>query len=123
MVDNPYALGNKGYYGTGLTVDTKKKVTVVTQFPAVNGTLKEIRRLYIQDGKIIKNAAVNITGEVAYDSINTEYCSRPGGGQYIPLGGMKGMGDALGRGMVLAFSIWWDQGTLHPLPSLINTIH
>lgn len=29
---------------------------------------------------------------------------------YSKLGGHKGMGDALSRGMVLAMSIWWDEG-------------
>jgi cellulase len=26
----------------------------------------------------------------------------------MELGGVKGMGDALSRGMVLIFSVWWD---------------
>src|SRR4051812_40005508 len=43
---NPYLLGNPDYYGPGLTVDTNRPFTVVTQFPAVKGVLKEIRRLY-----------------------------------------------------------------------------
>ena len=109
---NPYGIGNPGYYGnTGQIVDTKKPMTVVTQFPVDStGALSEIRRLYVQNGKIIANARVNLTDTKAFDSINTEYCSRPGGGHYMDLGGMKGMGQALGRGMVLVFSIWWDQG-------------
>ncbi|CAG8978842.1 hypothetical protein HYALB_00008497 [Hymenoscyphus albidus] len=108
---NPYALGNKEYYGLKFTVDTTRPFTVVTQFPAdASGTLTAIRRLYIQDGKVINNAAVNINGIAPFDELNTEYCSRPGGGTFIPLGGMPVMGEALSRGMVLAFSIWWDIG-------------
>ncbi|KAH8663480.1 endoglucanase-like protein [Tricladium varicosporioides] len=110
---NPYGLGQHSYYGPSkqYTVDTSRPFTVVTQFPAdANGKMTSIRRLYVQDGKIIKNAAVNITGTKAFDELNTEFCSRPGGGTFIPLGGIEGMGSALSRGMVLIFSVWWDVG-------------
>jgi len=108
---NPYALGNKDYYGPGLKVDTRKPMTVVTQFPAnANGTMTAIRRLYVQNGKVIKNAELVVNGATAYDELNTGYCSRPGGGTFIPLGGIAGMGEALSRGMVLIFSVWWDVG-------------
>lgn len=49
--DNPYRMGNHAYYGYGsnYTVDTTKKLTVVTQFftegDSANGTLSEIRRI------------------------------------------------------------------------------
>ncbi|KAG9237477.1 putative endo-beta-1,4-glucanase celB [Amylocarpus encephaloides] len=108
---NPYALGNKDYYGQGLQVDTNKPMTVVTQFPAnAEGTMTAIRRLYVQDGKVIKNAALMVDGEAQFDEVNNEYCSRPGGGTYMNLGATEGMGGALSRGMVLIFSIWWDVG-------------
>jgi cellulase len=107
---NPYALGNKNYYGPGLKVDTRRTVTVVTQFPAENGKLKEIRRLYVQDGRVIQNAVVNVTGSTAYDSLNDDYCSKPGAERFMDIGGMEKMGGALSRGMVLIFSIWWDTG-------------
>ncbi|KAF4634697.1 hypothetical protein G7Y89_g3409 [Cudoniella acicularis] len=96
---NPYGQGNKDYYGPGLKVDTRRPFTVVTQFPTSNttGKLTAIRRLYVQDGKVIKNAAVNITGTKAFDEVDTEYCSRPGGGTFMSLGGVEAMGDALGR--------------------------
>ncbi len=50
------------------------------------------------------------------NTINTEYCESKisvlgGTDAYDNLGGMKGMGGALGRGMVLAFSIWEGGGT------------
>jgi cellulase len=38
------------------------------------------------------------------------YCDSHGAAKYTELGGHKGMGDALSRGMVLAMSIWWDEG-------------
>ncbi|KAL2068454.1 hypothetical protein VTL71DRAFT_16552 [Oculimacula yallundae] len=107
---NPYAQGNKNYYGRGLTVDTNRPFTVVTQFPEVNGVMTEIRRLYVQDGIVIKNAAVNTTGIPGNDFINdADLCGKPNvAKRYMDLGGTPGMGKALGRGMVLIFSIWWD---------------
>ncbi|KAH9870868.1 hypothetical protein J1614_006440 [Plenodomus biglobosus] len=103
--DNPYRHRNaKDYYGPGLKVDTKKPFTVVTQFPADNhGVLQAIVRKYVQDGIVIENAAQNITMDQAY-------CSAQAGAEnYNRLGGHKGMGEALARGMVLAMSIWWDE--------------
>ncbi|KFY04245.1 hypothetical protein V491_09418 [Pseudogymnoascus sp. VKM F-3775] len=108
---NPYALGNKNYYGLGLKVDTRRPYTVVTQFPAVKGKMTEIRRLYVQDGKVIQNAAVNITGPPVQNFMDDNYCTnKPGSERYMELGGMEAMGGALSRGMVLIFSIWWDEG-------------
>lgn len=108
---NPYALGNKNYYGPGLKVDTRRPYTVVTQFPAVKGKMTEIRRLYVQDGKVIQNAVVNIAGPPAQNFMDDNYCTnKPGSERYMELGGMGAMGGALSRGMVLIFSIWWDEG-------------
>jgi len=54
-------MGNKEYYGTDMTVDTSKPITVVTQFITADGTdtgtLKSIHRFYVQDGKVIPNSA------------------------------------------------------------------
>ncbi|KAI5782102.1 endoglucanase EG-1 [Peziza echinospora] len=110
---NPYGLGNHDYYGLGLTVDTSRPFTVVTQFPAgEDGRLKEIRRLYVQDGVVIQNAAVaSDTSADPVNYISDEFCApRVGDGHYMDLGATPVMGDALSRGMVLAFSIWWDEG-------------
>lgn len=53
-------MGNKEFYGTAMTVDTSKPMTVVTQFITDDGTdtgtLKRIHRLYVQDGKVISNS-------------------------------------------------------------------
>ena len=111
---NTYTNGAKSFYGPGdaFVVDTTKPFTVVTQFPAdaETGKLKEIRRIYVQGGKVIPQAAVNVTGPPQINYINEEYCSKTGATQYQALGGMATMGDALSRGMVLTFSIWWDEG-------------
>ena len=77
---NPYGLGNHGYYGPGLKVDTKRTVTVVTQFPSdpVTGKLLSIKRLYVQDGKIISDANLDFTGTSKGKDISTDFCTGRG---------------------------------------------
>lgn len=105
---NPYGQGNHDYYGPGLQADTSRPMTVVTQFPAdANGTLQAIKRIYIQDGKILKDASVNFTGTAMGKSISPDFCAGKSG-HFNDLGGLQVMGEALARGMVLAFSVWWD---------------
>jgi cellulase len=103
---NPYRI-DPSYYGPTLKVDTQRPFTVVTQFPADNGTLSAIRRLYVQDGIVIQNVVMNSTGAEAI--LDKEYCDVNGPAQYSSLGGTAAMGGALSRGMVLAFSVWWDK--------------
>jgi cellulose 1,4-beta-cellobiosidase len=116
---NPYRNGVKSYYGNGanFTVDTSKPFTVVTQFltndNTANGTLSEIRRLYVQNGKVIQNAKVNVPGLEPTNSLTDAYCTKQkqvfgGNDDFARQRGMKGMGEAVGRGMVLALSIWDD---------------
>ena len=110
---NAYGNGNHEYYGRGLQVDTTRPFSVVTQFPTDKfDHLTEIRRLYVQDGKVIQNAAINVTatGLAPGNSITDAYCNATGAARYEALGGNLGMGKTLHRGMVLVFSIWWDQG-------------
>jgi cellulase len=84
---NPYASGQRNFWGPGKTVDTGRPFTVVTQFVASGGTLTRIDRKYIQNGRTINS---------------------PGNISNCGSGGMQAMGDALKRGMVLAMSIWND---------------
>jgi cellulose 1,4-beta-cellobiosidase len=46
---NSYRMGDATFYGKGLTVDTSKVFTVVTQF--IGDPLTEIKRYYVQGGK------------------------------------------------------------------------
>ncbi|CAE7231248.1 unnamed protein product [Rhizoctonia solani] len=114
---NSYRMGDKSYYGKGLTVDTSKKMTVVTQFITTDGTasgaLKEIRRLYVQDGKVIQNSKTNVSGMSAYDSITEQFCSAQktafnDENVFAAKGGLTKMGSAFDNGMVLVLSIWDD---------------
>ncbi|KAI0812862.1 endoglucanase EG-1 [Xylaria sp. FL0064] len=111
---NTYRLNQTKYYGEGANfdVDTTKPFTVVTQFPAdVNGTLTGIRRLYLQDGKVIKAQVIEKEGVPEVDYETDDYCKATGATDFMRLGAMSGFGEALTRGMVLTFSLWWDEGS------------
>jgi cellulase len=103
--DNPYLHRNdKEFYGPGFKVDTTKPFTVVTQFPAENGILKAIVRKYVQNGVVVENTVKEVV-------MDQPFCDAQGGAiHFNRLGGLEGMGNALARGMVLAMSIWWDEG-------------
>ncbi|KAF8652144.1 hypothetical protein AX16_004530 [Volvariella volvacea WC 439] len=113
---NSYRLGDTSYYGPGGTgVDTRSKFTVVTQFHTHNktssGVLSEIRRLYVQNGRIIQNSRVRIGSMGPYDSINSEFCDVQKAAFGDPTtfqdkGGMEATGKALAAGMVLVMSNW-----------------
>merc|ERR1719482_2076999 len=115
---NPFRFGTKDFYGegSGFTLDTSKPMTVVTQFITSDNTdtgdLVEIRRKYVQDGKVIDQPAVEADGK-QHNSITDEFCT----GQkqefgepnaFQKLGRLKKIGDALGMGMTLVMSLWDD---------------
>jgi cellulase len=95
---NPYSQGKRNFWGPGMTVDTSKPFTVVTQFQANGGSLSQITRKYIQNGRDIGGASGG-----GGDVITAGGCGSSGS-----FGGLAGMGQSLGRGTVLAMSIWND---------------
>ncbi|KIY68121.1 glycoside hydrolase family 7 protein [Cylindrobasidium torrendii FP15055 ss-10] len=115
---NSYRQGDKTFYGPGFSgVDTNSKFTVVTQFITSNGqdsgTLSEIRRFYVQNGKTVANSYSTFSGLSDYNSISEEYCTAQkelfgDTNSFQERGGLPTMGDALGRGMVLVLSLWDD---------------
>jgi cellulose 1,4-beta-cellobiosidase len=116
---NSYRMGNETFYGPGKTVDTKSKITVVTQFitsdGTATGTLSEIKRIYVQDGKVIANSASDVSG-VSGNSITTDYCKaqKTAFGDedvFTQHGGLAGMGEGLEQGMVLVMSLWDDHNS------------
>jgi cellulase len=110
---NPYRVNVTDYYGNTnqFKVDSSRPFTVVTQFPANRkGKLEAIHRLYVQDGRVIESYTVDAPGLPKTDSMTDEFCKATGAAKYLDLGGTVGMGEALTRGMVLALSIWWDEG-------------
>mmetsp|Transcript_83825 Transcript_83825/g.215796 ORF Transcript_83825/g.215796 Transcript_83825/m.215796 type:complete len:333 (-) Transcript_83825:425-1423(-) len=116
---NHYRMGEQKYYGTSsdFEVDSSKPMTVVTQFLTVDGTdsgdLKEIRRFYVQEGKEIPNSRATILGADAGNVLTDDLCTAQKTAfgdvdHHAQLGGLKKMGEALDRGMVLVLSLWDD---------------
>lgn len=108
-------MGDKSFYSPSLTVDTTKPFAVITPFrtDSTGKVLSEIRRLYIQNGKLIQNTAVKTSAAATLPAginyIDDAYCTATASGsRFEPLGGMDGIGAALHRGMVLIFTLWWD---------------
>ncbi|KAK3318197.1 endoglucanase EG-1 precursor [Apodospora peruviana] len=118
---NAHRLGQTSYYDhNGTSVDTNRTFTVVTQFLTTNGNgtgaLREIRRLYLQDGKLIENAQVQVPGIDRGNSLTDEFCAQEkkafgAVNGFAAQGGMRAMGESLRRGMVLVFSVWNDAGS------------
>eukprot|EP00441_Pelagodinium_beii_P005771 CAMPEP_0197705576 /NCGR_PEP_ID=MMETSP1338-20131121/126511_1 /TAXON_ID=43686 ORGANISM="Pelagodinium beii, Strain RCC1491" /NCGR_SAMPLE_ID=MMETSP1338 /ASSEMBLY_ACC=CAM_ASM_000754 /LENGTH=1321 /DNA_ID=CAMNT_0043289485 /DNA_START=186 /DNA_END=4151 /DNA_ORIENTATION=- len=115
---NPFRMGNVTFYGKGpeFTINTLKPMTVVTQFLTHDGTdtgdLSEIRRFYVQDGKVVHSPVIKILpGE--RDSITDEFCQDSkvlfdNTDDFTAKGGNAQMGRSLDRGHVAAFSLWDD---------------
>ncbi|CAK7237588.1 hypothetical protein SEUCBS140593_010024 [Sporothrix eucalyptigena] len=115
---NPFRAGAKNFYAPGGSVDTSKPFTVVTQFISADntttGALSEIRRMYIQNGKMISQATKSTNGTTTtlsstatgLGTITEDFCTQNGATDFVRLGGLQGMGKSLARGMVLIFSIW-----------------
>lgn len=131
---NHYKNGDQKLYGQGLAVNTNSKFTVVTQFitdsGTDSGTLKEVRRLYVQNGKVIQNNVFSAWdsdkgGNTDYDSISGAYCTKAAYDQaYDKMGGNSAWSKSFQRGQVVAMSIWtdgsmsWlDSGNAGPCPS------
>ncbi|KAM0421010.1 hypothetical protein ACHAPT_011253 [Fusarium lateritium] len=112
---NAYRQGNETFYGPGseFTVDTTKKMTVVTQFiKGSSGGLSEIKRFYVQNGKVIGNAESTIPNNEG-NSITEEFCTAQkkafgDDDDFAAKGGYSQMSDALAAPMVLAMSLWDD---------------
>ncbi|CAK4654116.1 unnamed protein product [Aphanomyces euteiches] len=116
---NPYRLNNHTFYGPGsnFNVDSTKPVTVVTQFitddGTDNGNLVEIKRFYVQNGKAIDNSAISWSGIDAINSLTDKVCNQAktvfgDTNDHSKKGGLKAMGDALKKGVVLTMSLWVD---------------
>jgi len=116
---NNYRMGAHEFYGegSGFEVNTEKPMTVVTQFLTHDGTdtgkLSEIKRFYVQDGKVIKNSEATLAGAAAGDSVTDDVCAAQkeafgDKNDFALKGGLEKMGEALDRGMVLVLSLWDD---------------
>jgi len=109
---NSYRQGDREFYGPGMTVDTNKVFTVVTQFIEEGGQLSAIRRFYAQDGKVIPNSESLIEGNPG-NEINEEFCKSQKvafGDEDIfnQKGGLGQFTEAVAGEMVLVMSLWDD---------------
>ncbi|PYI05737.1 1,4-beta-D-glucan cellobiohydrolase A precursor cbhA [Aspergillus sclerotiicarbonarius CBS 121057] len=109
---NPYRMGNTSFYGPSKIIDTSSKMTVVTQFiTGSSNSLTEIKRYYVQNGKVVANSQSDISG-VTGNSITSDYCTAQKKAfgdtdEFTAHGGLSGVGDALSS-MVLILSLWDD---------------
>ncbi|KAG6910740.1 hypothetical protein DXG01_008272 [Tephrocybe rancida] len=99
---NSYCQGNQTFCGPGITVDTTKKVTVVTQFITDDGTaigtLSKIRRLYVQ--KWSRHS--KLQDQHSWPRRKTVFGNKK---QFQARGGLAAMGLAAKNGMVLVLHL------------------
>jgi len=116
---NPYRFGITDFYGPGsdFTIDTTQKIGVLTTFVTAdnsdNTDLVSIQRTYYQNNQPISSPEI-IIGDTTYNGITDEFCAaeralfNESHNGFKDNGGMKAMGDALDRGVVLVMSLWDD---------------
>ncbi|KAK2016767.1 family 7 glycosyl hydrolase [Colletotrichum eremochloae] len=115
---NSYRQGNKSFYGpgSGFTLDTTKKLTVVTQFlKGADGTLSEIKRFYVQNGNVVPNSQSTIASNPG-NSLTPDFCKAQktafGDQDIFNLrGGFERTNDAVSKPMVLVLSLWDDHNS------------
>lgn len=113
--NNPYRVGDHEFYGPGpqFKLNSLEPMTVVTSFPVdKDGNLVSMNRTYYQNGKKFTNAIPSYGAQ--YTAITDEYCDVQMTNFSDRLdvfqgkGGVKGMGEAMARKMVLTLSMWDD---------------
>jgi len=106
---NPYRMGNKDFYGKGLTVDTSKKFTVVSQFEP-----NKLTQFFVQNNKKIEIPAPKWDGiPNTSSSITPEFCKAApiafgDRDRFAEVGGFDQLNVALKVPMVLVMSVWDD---------------
>jgi cellulose 1,4-beta-cellobiosidase len=105
---NPYRMGNTNFYGKGLTVDTSKKFTVVSQFSP-----NKLTQFLVQNG--VKHVIPSPTYDGLPDSsdITPDFCDNQfevfgDRNRFAEVGGWTALNEALTIPMVLVMSIWDD---------------
>merc|ERR1712072_1651141 len=106
-------MGDKTFYGPGpeFQVNTQQPFKVVTRFHAPDGVLTGIEQFYVQNGQEIpppNHAALGNTNIETDESCAAQKEAFGDRNRFAEEGGMKAMGEALDRGMVLVISMWDD---------------
>ena len=89
-------------FGPGLTIDTRKPVTVVIQFHADQGEITSVTRLMKQGSTVVK-------AELTPDSIRADKQRFGEPNHFEELGGFTTLSKAFERKMVLVLSLWDSQ--------------
>lgn len=121
---NPYRMGNKDFYGKGLTVDTSKKFTIVTQFTGSGSSLSEIKQYYVQGGTKFYQQNSTWPSLTGYSTITDAFCKAQkvefnDTDVFAQKGGLNQMGAGLSPGVVLVLSLWDDVSTPPPPPMMM----
>ncbi|TFY72382.1 hypothetical protein EVG20_g619 [Dentipellis fragilis] len=90
-----------------------RRSTFLTSDNTTTGTLSEIRRIYVQNGKVIQNSNTNIAGVDTANSITEDFCTQQktafgDTNDFETHGGLQQMGEAFAKGVVLVLSVWDD---------------
>ncbi|CAK7206306.1 Exoglucanase 1 [Sporothrix eucalyptigena] len=109
---NPYRMGVKDFYGSGMTLDTSKKFTIVTQFIGSGTSMTEIKQFYVQGGKKIELPNTTWPG-LSGNSLTPDFCKQQkvvfgDRDSFNDMGGFTSMAQALAKPMVLVLSLWDD---------------
>jgi hypothetical protein len=100
---NTYRYGGRDFWGT--TIDPMQKMRVVTQVLGAASSIAEIRRKYVQKGKVIDNPTLVINNVGNFSSISDSFCKATD--HYTDVWGTQStMGVSVARGHVLVFSLW-----------------
>jgi len=110
---NAFRMGTRDFYGpgSGFQVNTDYPFKVVTRFHAPAGVLTSIEQFYVQFGREIHHpnspglGNQNIESDETCQDQKNSFFDR---NRFAEMGGMKQMGEALDRGMVLVISMWDD---------------
>jgi cellulose 1,4-beta-cellobiosidase len=110
---NAWRMGEQTFYGPGseFTINTMQPFQVVTRFHAPQGDLIGIEQFYVQNGQQVNHpnygplGGKNLETDESCQAQKTAFGDR---NRFAEMGGMKTMGEALDRGMVLVISMWDD---------------
>jgi len=106
---NPYRHNITNFYGEGMTVDSTKPITVITQFITADGTedgeLIAIKRFFKQGSKVTPGGVITDDNIASWKKAFNEYNHNK------ELGGMRAMGKQIRNRMVLVLSVWGDVAT------------
>jgi cellulose 1,4-beta-cellobiosidase len=115
---NAWRMGNKTFLGPGLTIDTRLPFQIVSQFVTNDGqdsgNLIEIRRKYVQNGRVFSNALTNVNGVDRTEAMTQIFCDQQkkafgDRNGLLSQGGFTALSRQIDRGFVLALSIFDDR--------------